>query len=303
MRLFVTGATGVVGLHLVPQLVTKGHSVTAVARSPEKRARLDSAGAKVVALDIFDHTAARSAFEGQDVVINLATHMPPSSTRMLFPWEWRENDRIRRIASRVLVDAAIEAGVERFLQESFAPIYEDAGDRWIDESAPVKPAPYNRTVLDAEQSAHRFSAGGRVGVVLRFAAFYGSDPFIADVVRLVKKGWAPMPGRPEAYWSSVSHVDAASATAAALAIPAGTYNVCDDEPLTRRAWVDVVAAAIGVKPPRMLPSWLTSLGGKTMELLGRSQRMSNAKLKAASSLNPRWSTAREGLPAAIRGLI
>ena len=303
MRLFVTGATGVVGSHLVPQLVANGHSVTAIARSPEKRARLDSAGAKVVALDIFDQSAARLAFEGQSAVINLATHMPPSSTRMLLPWEWRENDRVRRIASRVLVDAAIEAGVERFLQESFAPIYEDGGDHWIDESHPVRPAPYNRTVLDAEQSAHRFSAGGRVGVVLRFAAFYGSDPFVRDVVGLVRKGWAPMPGRPGAYWSSVSHVDAASATAAALAIPAGTYNVCDDEPLTRREWVDVVAAEIGVEPPRMLPGWLTGLGGKTMELLGRSQRMSNAKLRTASDWNPRWRTAREGLPAAIRGLV
>ena len=301
MRLFVTGATGVVGTHLVPQLVAKGHSVTAIARSTEKRVRLQTTGATVVELNIFDRVAARRAFERQDAVINLATHMPPSSTRMLLPWEWRENDRVRHEGSRVLVDAALEAGVGRFLQESFAPIYEDGGDGWIDERSPVKPAPYNLTALDAEHSAERFSEAGRTGVVLRFAAFYGSDPFLREVVKLVKRGWSPIPGAANAYWSSVSHVDAASATAAALGVPGGTYNVCDDEPLTRREWVDVVAGAAGAKPPSMIPHWLSALGGRTMELLSRSQRMSNAKLKAASDWQPRYRSAREGLPVAVHG--
>ena len=302
MKVFVTGATGVVGTLAVPRLVSDGHAVTAIGRSGEKRARLEAVGAKAIALDIFDRQAVRRALDGHDVVVNLATHMPPSATRMLLPWEWQENDRVRRLGSATLVDAAIDAGVSRFVQESFAPVYDDGGERWIDEDWPIRPAPYNRTVLDAEQSAARFTASGRVGIVLRFAGFYGSDDFLREVLDVVRKGWSPIPGPPGAYWSSVAHVDAATATVEALEIPAGTYNVCDDDPLTRRDWLDVVAAAAGARPPRMLPSWLTRLGGKTTELLSRSQRLSNAKLKAASRWTLRWPSAREGLPSAIAAL-
>jgi 2-alkyl-3-oxoalkanoate reductase len=89
---------------------------------------------------------------------------------------------------------------------------------------------------------------------------------------------------------------------AALGVSAGIYNASDDEPLTHREWADVLAAAVGAKPPRLMPRWLLALGGKTMELLSRSQRMSNAKLKTASGWAPRWRSAREGLPAAVRAL-
>ena len=287
----------------MPQLLAKGHAVTAIGRSPAKRAQIEAAGATAVALDIFDRTAAREALRGYDVLINLATHMPPSSLRMLLPWEWRENDRIRREGSATLVDAAAEAGVSRFIQESFAPIYEDGGDTWIDETAPVRPAPYNRTIIDAEQSAARFAERGGAGVVLRFGAFYGPESILRDVTKAVRQGWSPLLGSPTAYWSSVAHIDAASAAVAALEAPGGLYNVCDDEPLKRSEWVGVVAAALGCPPPRQLPHLFVSLGGKTGELLSRSQRMSNAKLKRATGWQLRWPSARDGLPVAIRELM
>ena len=86
MRIFVTGATGVVGAHAVPLLLAKGHAVTAIGRSDAKRAQLEAAGATAVALDIFDRAATREALRGYDVLINLATHMPRSTVRMLLPW-------------------------------------------------------------------------------------------------------------------------------------------------------------------------------------------------------------------------
>jgi nucleoside-diphosphate-sugar epimerase len=122
------------------------------------------------------------------------------------------------------------------------------------------------------------------------------------MVGVVRRGWAPLPGPAGAYWSSVSHEDAATATLAALDMPAGTYNVCDDEPLTRREWADALADAAGVGRPRLMPGWLGALGGATMELLSRSQRMANAKLKGASGWVPRWGSAKEGLREAVRGL-
>jgi len=234
-------------------------------------------------------------------VINLATHMPPSTFQAFLPWAWRENDRVRRDASAVLAHAALHEGVPRFVQESFAPVYEDGGARWIDEQWPQRPTRYNRTVLDAERSAALFTGAGGAGVVLRFAAFYGPDALLRDMVRSVRRGWGPVPGRADAYWSSVSHEDAASAVVAALDAPAGTYNVCDDEPLTRREWADALADAAAAPRPRLMPGWIAALGG-IAELLSRSERMTNAKLKAASSWTPRWRSAREGLRAAVRTL-
>jgi nucleoside-diphosphate-sugar epimerase len=221
---------------------------------------------------------------------------------MMLPWAWRENDRVRREGSAVLAAAARDAGVERFVQESFAPVYEEGGDRWLDESWPQRPTRYNRTVLDAERSAARFAEGGGVGVVLRFAGFYGPDAFLRDMTDVVRRGWSPLPGRASAYWSSLSHEDAADAAVAALDLPGGAWNVCDDEPLTRREWVDVLAACVGAPPPRLMPPWLAALGGSAVELLSRSQRMSNAKLRGASGWAPRWPSARQGLREAVRGL-
>src|SRR5688500_16919435 len=109
MRVFVTGATGVVGKRALPLLIAAGHDVTAVARSEEKRAQVERIGAKAVACDLFSEAAVRQAVQGQEVVINLATHIPATALRMALPWEWKENDRLRREASAILSKASVEA--------------------------------------------------------------------------------------------------------------------------------------------------------------------------------------------------
>jgi nucleoside-diphosphate-sugar epimerase len=302
MNVFVAGATGVIGRRVVPLLIGEGHRVTAVARTPRKAAPLARAGATLVEVDLFDAAAVHRAVAGHQAVVNLATHIPPSS-RTFVPGAWRENDRIRRFASANLAQAALAAGAERFVQESFAPIYPDCGDAWIDESTPARPTRYNRSTLDAERAAERFSRGGGAGVVLRFAFFYGPDSdFVLDMIRLVRKGWAPALGRPEGYLSSVAHDDAATAVAAALGVPAGIYNVVDDEPLPRRAAFDSLAESLGVPPPKFPPIWLRYLAGSLGETLARSQRISNRKLRGASGWAPRYPSLREGWPAVIAAL-
>ena len=295
MHVFVTGATGVIGRRVVPLLTAAGHHVTAIARSPGKRAALEREGATAVSVELFDSGKLRPLMAGHDAVVNLATHMPASSTRMLLPGAWRENDRVRREGSAALVDSALAAGVPRFIQESFAPIYEDGGDSWLDEGSPVRPAPYNRSVLDAEESAARFAAAGGAGVVLRFALFYGHDArTLHDMLGMMRKGWAPLPGARSAFVSSLAHDDAATAVVAALGLPGGTYNVADDEPLPRGEWTDTLADAFGIARPKPLPGWLVKLAGPTMELLGRSQRMSNRKLREAAGWAPAFPSAAAG---------
>jgi nucleoside-diphosphate-sugar epimerase len=161
----------------------------------------------------------------------------------------------------------------------------------------VRPVRYNRTVLDAERSAERFERRGGTSIVLRFAGFYGPDSVqLHDMVKLARRGWAPLPGAADAYWSSVSHDDAASAVLAALAVPSGIYNVCDDEPLTRRALADALADAFGLPHPKLLPAWTVHLMGSLGELMARSQRMSNRKLRA-HGWAPRYPSVREGFRA------
>ncbi len=295
MNILVTGATGVIGRRLVPLLTRAGHDVTAVVRSPARRAALEREGAHCIELDLFDRFSASRAVEDRDAVINLATHMPRSSLQMALPWTWRDNDHLRREASRTLVDACLDSGVTRYVQESFAPVYEDNGDRWIDESWPIKPVRYNQTIADAEAAAERFTAGGGAGIVLRFGAFYGSDAVqTRDFIALVRKGWAPLPGAADAYISSVAHHDAATATAASLQLPAGTYNVVDDEPLTHRRFADSLAEALRVPHPRLPPRWFRLLLGSLGELMSRSLRISNRKLRSHSDWTPRFTSVADG---------
>jgi nucleoside-diphosphate-sugar epimerase len=276
--------------------------VPAAGRSPEKRAALERLGATAIAVDLFDAAAVRAAVAGHEVVCNLATHIPPS-TRAFLRGAWRENDRIRSIASAHLVEAALAGGTERFLQESFGLIYPDRGDEWIDETVPFQPVRYNRSVLDAERAAERFSQAGRTAVVLRFAGFYGPDSrMLLDLIKLVRKGWAPIPGSPDAFLSSVLHDDAATAVVAALDLPAGVYNVVDDEPLRRREYFGSLAAALGVKPPKLPPAWMARLMGSLGEMLARSERISNRTLRAASGWAPKYRSVREGWPVMVKEL-
>jgi nucleoside-diphosphate-sugar epimerase len=207
-----------------------------------------------------------------------------------------------RERSRILVDAALAAGVNRFIQESFGLIYEGAGDQWITERYPVAPAPYNESTLDAERAALRFAERGATGIVLRFAGLYGPDAMARDLVKMVKMGWSPLPGSPDAYYSSVTQDDAATAVVAALGVPSGTYNVVDDEPLPRRAWVDAIARAANAKAPKFAPAWTARLMGAVGELMSRSERISNRKLREASGWKPKFPSAREGWRAVIAEL-
>lgn len=302
MRVFVAGATGVIGRRVVPALVAAGRAVTALGRSPEKREALARAGATPADVSLFDPDALARAVAGHEVVINLATHIP-SARRMLLPGAWRENSRLRRAGSANLAEAALAGGATRYIQESFALIYADAGDRWIDETAPMAPARYNRAIVDAEAAAERFTRRGGAGVALRFAGFYGSDsPQMHDLLKFVRKGFAPLPGGRDAFFSSVSHDDAAAAVLAALVVPAGVYNVVDDEPLRRREYFDALAAALGVPPPRLMPRWMTPLFGSLGETLARSLRISNRKLRDASGWSPKYRSVREGFAAVARSL-
>jgi nucleoside-diphosphate-sugar epimerase len=297
MRVFVAGATGVLGKRAVRLLVEGGHDVTAVARTPEKSALVESLGAAPVTVDLFDPVAVKGVVAAHDVVINLATHIPRVS-RAAMPGAWDENDRIRREISRNLVDAAVATGATRYVQESISFAVKDGGDRWIDEDAPLAASAALASMLDCEASAARFTASGGVGIVLRFGLFYGPDSHTTqDMLRLARRGIAGMFG-PDGYVTSINTDDAASAVVAALDAPAGIYNV-GDEPMTRRDFYDAVAVALGTRPARLLPRRFGKLMGAKGAPFVRSQRVSSRRFRDATGWAPTYPSVREGLPQVV----
>ncbi len=302
MRVFVTGGTGAIGGHAVPALVHAGHSVTALARTPDKAAALRAHGATPVTVSLFDRAALTDAFAGHDAVINLATAQP-SMAQFLRAAAWRESTRIRTEGSASVVDAAIDAGVSRVVQESVSMLYPDKGAEWIDESVPTDPYPIACGNLAAEASAHRFTEAGGIGIVLRFGLFYGPGAQHSEqMFSLARRHIGTAVGPSDSYTPTIHMADAGAAVAHALDVPAGTYNIVDDEPLTTRDFAAALEAAAGKRAWVRVPGRAALLFGDRMASLTRSLRVSNARFRDITGWEPRYPSAREGWVATASAL-
>jgi nucleoside-diphosphate-sugar epimerase len=303
MKVFVTGGTGAIGRFTVPELVRAGHDVTAMARSDAKAAQLEQQGARAARVSIFDEAALKDAFAGHDAVCNLATSIPPVAKSVSMK-NWRENDRIRQEGSTAVVNAAIAAGVGRVVQESITFMYPDRGDAWIDESVALETSPLGEAIVTSESNAARFAKEGATGVVLRFGLFYGpGSESTEQFLRAARRHVGPVAGPPGAFQSSIHVADAGRAVVAALALPSGTYNVVDDEPLTKKAYARALGAALGKRPWLLLPGRLVRLGGKKSAFMSRSQRVSNGAIKDATNWAPTYPSAREGWNAVVGEMV
>jgi UDP-glucose 4-epimerase len=282
-EIVITGSTGVIGQRAVRELRAAGHGVTGVTRSAGGRERLDRLGARAVEADVFDASSLRRAFDGADAVVNLLTHVPRAD-RMADPSAWAENDRVRTEASAAIARAAQAARVQRLVQESIAFVYADGGDTWLDEDAPVAGGGVTTTALTAERNARERFDGDTV--VLRFGLFMGADSGSTQAALEAACGGASIaPGPPGAYRPTIWLDDAAAAVAAALGVPAGTYNVADSDPATNAEIDAALAAAVGVEALRTR----TPQEGP----LARSQRVSNRRLRDAGGWAPRLRASTE----------
>jgi nucleoside-diphosphate-sugar epimerase len=300
MRVFLLGGTGAIGRYALPALVTAGHEVSGLARTPEKAAQVRAHGGMPVTVSMFDRDALSSAFRDHDAVVNLATAMP-STAAFVFRRAWASTERVRINGSAAVVDAALAAGVGRLVQESVSMVYPDGGDLWIDESVPPDRYPNAAGNLAAEASAARFSQAGGIGVVLRLGLFYGpgarhSEQFLA----LARRHVVPVIGHPDSFVSSVHVADGGAAVSLALQVPSGLYNVVDDEPLTKRQYARALADAAGKRPWLWGPGQPAALLGDRLTSLTRSLRVSNRRFRAASGWEPRFPSAREGWAATAR---
>jgi nucleoside-diphosphate-sugar epimerase len=283
-EIVITGSTGVIGRRTVRELLAAGQLVRGVTRSARGRERLEGLGARAVEADVFDEASLRGALDGADAVVNLLTHVP-RAYRMGDPSAWGENDRLRAEASAAIARAGQAARVRRLVQESIAFVYADGADAWLDEDAPVAGGGVTTSALTAERNARELFDGDTV--VLRFGQFIGPDSGSTLAALESARGGASIAvGRPGAYRPTIWLDDAAAAVAAALRIPAGTYNVADTDPPTNAQIDAALAAAVGVEALRPR----APQDGP----LARSQRVSSRRLREASGWAPRMRAGTEG---------
>ena len=276
-EVMVTGSTGVIGQRAVRELLAADHRVGGVTRSARGHERLQRLGARAVTADVFDEASLRCAFDGADAVVNVLTHVP-SVDRMGDMSAWAENDRLRTEASAAVARAARAARVQRLVQESIAFVYADGGDAWLEEDAPVAGGGVTTTALTAERNALELFDGDTV--VLRFGLFLGPDSGSTQAALQAARGGSSIaPGPPRAYRPTLWIDDAASAIAAALRGPAGTYNVADTDPATNAEIDAALAAAVGLEALRRR----APQDGP----LARSQRVSSRRLREAGGWAPR----------------
>lgn len=282
MKIFLAGATGVIGRALVPRLVKEGHEVAGMTNDASKGEMLRALGARPVVVDVFNREALFAAVKDArpDALIHELT-----SLRM---GDYAVNNRIRIEGTRNLVDAAQAAGVRRIVAQSYC-FY-----------APKEGLARESDPLDLESGAYGESIAGILaveqmvgevpeGVILRYGTLYGPgtwfarDGFVADQIRNGKPG-------PIGDVISFLHVeDAARAALLALAWPKGVVNIVDDEPTRAVDWVPVFAAAIGAPTPPIKATGDVHPG------------VSNAKARRELGWEPLYPSWREGFKTALAG--
>ena len=196
--------------------------------------------------------------------------------------------------ARNLVDAALEADADCYVQESITFLYGDGGDDLLDESAPVDPTRVTEAALAAEAEAARFAEHGGVGRRCASAASTGSTAPTprSKTIQAAEGGVFALPGRVDAYWTSVTTDDAASAVVAALRAPSGVFNVVENRPLPRAELAEALAAALGIGRLDLPLADLELPPDFAMML--RSQRVSSARFQDLTGWEPRFPSAWEG---------
>ncbi len=258
MRALVTGATGLLGSHLVEQLLEQGYDVRALARETSDKRHLKATGASIVLGDIEDLGGLRSAVQGVDVVFHAAARVMPG-------WgQWSEYESCIIRGTENLLQASADAGVSRFLQVSSITVYGEACYRGIpvDESTPCevdfKPVNYyDCAKLEADRIAFDFHSRGMLQIsAVRPGWVYGPrDRLLTD--RLARQLLMPIvvwPGQanprvPLVYVSDVA--DCAIRAATSDRAVGQVYNVAPPYEIRLRDFAAAMARALGRPEPRL----------------------------------------------------
>ncbi|MBF6613335.1 MAG: NAD(P)H-binding protein [Chloroflexi bacterium] len=256
MKVFIAGATGVLGRSLVPLLLQQGHTVRALVRSPERVPV--AVGVELSQGDLLaEETKERlpALMSGCQAVLHIATAIPRDFGA---PGAWDANTRLRIEGTRSLLDASLVAGVERYVQQSITLAYEDGGDRWLDESTPFDTSPARaRTsgpVIEMERMVRAVPLDRLAWCILRGGSFVGRGTAQESVIQRLHEGVERVSCDGRNYISPVNVADMAEAIVASLQrAPGGSIFNIVDEPLRQGDYLDRLAALVGAPlPPRNL---------------------------------------------------
>jgi nucleoside-diphosphate-sugar epimerase len=305
MRVFVAGASGVIGTPLLPALKDAGHEPVAMTRSPRKAEALRSRGIETFVCDVYDESALAGvlAEAKADQVVHLLTDLPEDINMRRFERETASTGRLRREGTRNLIAAAQAAGVKRIIAESIAFMYAPVGDLVKDEDQPlaIEQLPFAAEPV-AELERQVLAVGG---IVLRYGWLYGPGTgFRRDGAWAVnlRRRRLPIVGSGDGMFSFLHVDDAASATVAALEHPGpARYNVVDDEPAALHDWVPAYAQAVGAPKPWRVPTWVGRLaaGKIAVEMMGELRGAHNARIKQELGWQPVYPSWREGFQQAL----
>ncbi len=303
MRVFVAGGTGVLGRRLVPQLVARGHQVTATTTGPGKLGSLEQLGAEAVVMDGLDAVSVGEtvAAARPDAIVHQMTAISAAHAGkpdLKHPDRFFATTiRLRSEGTDHLLAAAEATGVSHVVAQSFAAFNGIREGGWVKtEEDPVDPGPASAR-QGAEALRHLedvvVEAGG---AVLRYGSLYGPGA-IDDQVKLVRKRQFPLVGGGTGYMSWVHLDDAASATVLALEHKAtGVFNIVDDEPAPASEWLPYLAACAGAKRPMRIPPWAARLlaGEMVVIMMTEGRGFSNAKAKRELGWTLQYPSWRQG---------
>jgi nucleoside-diphosphate-sugar epimerase len=309
MKIFVAGATGAIGIHLVPRLVANGHDVVGLTRTEVKQDLIRSLGARAAVADALDPDAvARAVAEAEpDVIVHQLTALSGSLDLRHVERAFAVTNRLRTEGTDHLLAAGRAMGVRRFVAQSFAGWpFARTGGPVKTESDPLDPTPPAafRATLDAIRYLEDAVTGAdwTEGIVLRYGGFYGPGTSFSltpegEHVALIRARKFPVVGDGAGVWSFIHIEDAAAATVAAVEHGVrGIYNVVDDDPAPVAEWLPAAAAALGAKPPRRLPRWLGRIaaGEAATVMMTEVRGASNDKAKRELGWSPRYPSWRDG---------
>ena len=300
MRVFVAGGTGVLGQRLVPQLVARGHQVTATTSRSGKLVALEKMGAEAVVMDGLDEASvgeAVAAAKPDTVVHQMTSIAGKPDFRHMDRW-FATTNRLRTEGTDNLLDAAEAAGVSHVVAQSFGSFNGIRTPGWV-KTEEDGLEPLTGTVAEPQMAAIRHVEDVVVqagGAALRYGGFYG--PGASDVqLEVVRKRQFPLVGGGVGYFSWIHVEDAASATVLAVEQQArGIFNIVDDEPAPVSEWLPYLAATVGAKPPMKVPTWLARLlaGEVAVGMMTEGRGFSNAKAKRELGWQLRYPSWRQG---------
>jgi nucleoside-diphosphate-sugar epimerase len=303
MRVFVAGGTGVIGRRLVPQLVARGHQVTATTTSAGKLGLLEQLGAEGVVMNGLDAASVGEAVAAArpDAIVHEMTALSVAHNGKP---NFRHAERLAATTNRLrtegtdhLLAAAEATGVSHVVAQSVATWtgIRDGGPVSEEDPLPSEEVgPKMRGAAEALRHVEEVvvKAGG---AVLRYGGFYGPGA-TNDLVELVRKRRFPLVGGGTGYSNWVHRDDAASVTVLAVEHQAmGVFNIVDDEPAQVREWLPYLTESAGARRPMRLPKWVAQLlAGEMVKMVTEGRAFSNAKAKRELGWELRYPSWRQG---------